>query len=263
MSDPFECLLDRFCREAAESVDPHYFRTRRQEFELVRMLAPDFFGRRYGRALELGCGIGFKALLATQIADHVDGVDMETPYHGFRAQEPSAEIGRALLEKAGVMNVHLFAGDLVSFMTARPNEYDLVYSDYLLEHVPDLPPLYDAMRTCLKPGGRILHVVPNTHDALIQMAKENLQPTLPGLFRVLKGFVKHRLLEGKKRYPKVKLNGMFIPITHSEFLDDYAEQFEVYRLESYVFPMMEAGFAISAIQPLREHSYAVSAEISK
>ena len=51
--------IEAFVEAAAQSVVPQYFRLRRLEFELLKMLSPEIFHSRFERALELGCGIGF------------------------------------------------------------------------------------------------------------------------------------------------------------------------------------------------------------
>ena len=259
MDNHFEELIGSFCRETSYCVGPSYFRVRKLEFELLRMLEPGYFSHVYERALELGCGIGFKALLTGKFARHIDAVDLDVPYHGFQSDQRAVDIGRKAMERIGVENIDFFAADYVEFMTKNVESYDLVYSDYLLEHVPNVPALCQAMFSCLRNGGRILHVVPNTHDALIQLVKENLQSSFRGLLRVLKGYL-NRILKGEKRHPKITASGLFVPITHSEFLEAFSDQLEVYRLEHYVFSMIEAGFMISAIHPTREHSFAIFAQ---
>ena len=86
MDDHFARLVALFCRETSHSVGPNYFRVRQLEFDLLRMLEPDFFSFAYEKALELGCGIGFKALLTSQFARHVDALDLDAPYHGFQSE---------------------------------------------------------------------------------------------------------------------------------------------------------------------------------
>lgn len=255
--DEHDRLTAAFCDAAARYVGPNYFRTRRLEFALQRMLLPHLFCDRYDRVLELGCGIGFKALLMSEFAEHVDAIDIDQPYHGFRANTSSVDIGRELFEEVGSNRIQLAVGDFSAFMNERPSQYDVVYSDYLFEHVPDLPPLCDAMRTALRPGGVALHILPNTHDALIQLAQENLQPTFRALKKVAKAGIKHAF-NGIRRRPKMTAAGYFVPETHSEFISDFRDQFEVYRMENYVFPMIEAGFRIDDIVPIREHSLCIS-----
>lgn len=256
-SAEFEARINAFCDEGASSVGPNYFRTRRLEFELQQMLLPDLYRTSYDRVLELGCGIGFKALLMSRFATRTDGIDVSAPYHGFATDLPAVERGKQILRKVGCDDVFLETGDYIGILAGRRSLYDFVYSDYLFEHVPDLPPLYQAMFECLKPRGTMVHVVPNTHDALIQLSKLNLLPKRSLLWPILRGYLA-RLRGGTNRHQKVTSSGWVVPITHSEFLTDYFDQFEVYRLENYVFPLIETGFRVSSIVPIREHSFAVA-----
>lgn len=245
-----------FQQAAVTFVGETYFRTRKLEFELQQMLLPQAFTKPFARVLELGCGIGYKALLMKAHAKRVEGIDIHEPYHGFKGREPAVVTGQKILGEIGSSGVHLTCANYVEYLKVRPDCYDLIYSDYLLEHVPDLPPLMCAVFNSLRQGGLAVHTVPNTHDALIQLATENLQPTWRALARVGKAYVR-RLMGGSKRHPRVTATGTFVPITHSEFINDYRKQFEVYRLENFVFPMMEAGFVIEAIVTTREHAYTI------
>ncbi|PIU41073.1 MAG: hypothetical protein COS99_06975 [Candidatus Omnitrophica bacterium CG07_land_8_20_14_0_80_42_15] len=259
MDSLFESKVEAFCRSTSDIVGSEYFRTRKLEFELLRMLARSFASNRFTNVLELGCGIGFKALLMSQYVAHIDAVDIDTAYHGFKSSKKSSDIARAAFENIGIKNIDIFSTDYAKFLNEHVNTYELIYSDYLLEHIPNITELCRYMYLGLVPGGKMLHIVPNTHDALIQFSKENLQPFLVAMARVMKGYF-NSAFGSLRRRPKRMFNGVFVPITHSEFIHDYAQQFEVYRIENYLFPMIEAGFEIVQILPLREHSCAIFAQ---
>lgn len=245
-----------FRQLAQPYVGEHYFRCRLLEFRLQQMLLHGIFCQKYRRALDLGCGIGYKALHMTCFADSVVGIDIGEPYHGFLANESAVAVGRRIISEIGCGDVSLFSANFIDHLSAHPSEYDLIYSDYLLEHVPDLPALYSAVSVALEEDGIFMNVVPNTHDALIQFALENMQPSLIGLARAIKGYVK-RIFGGAKRHPRLTPLGVLLPVTHSEFISDFREQFDVYRLESYINPMIEAGFIVEYVVPTREHAYTV------
>ena len=52
---------------------------------------------------------------------------------------------------------------------------------------------------------------------------------------------------------------LFTPITHSEFLPDYRQQFDVNSSDHYLFPMLRAGLRVLDIKPMREHAYGILA----
>jgi len=237
-------------------VGNNYFRTRMLEFRLQQMLLRETFSRQYRHALELGCGIGYKALQMTRFAQVVDGLDIGDPYHGFVADESAVVIGNRIFREIGCSQVNLVSSDFSDYLLKHPAAYDLIYSDYVLEHVPDLVALLSAVYVALEKDGIFMSVVPNTHDALIQLALENMQPSLRGIARVIKGYVK-QLLGGSKRHPRFTPMGIFVPVPHSEFISDFRKQFEVYRLENYVNPMIEAGLVVEAVVPTREHAYTI------
>lgn len=226
------------------------------EFRLQQMLLREIFSRQYQHALDLGCGIGYKALQMTRFANFVDGIDIGAPYHGFVADESAVAIGSRIFSEIGCSQVSLISSDFSDYLTKHPAAYDLIYSDYVLEHVPNLVDLLSAVYVALEKDGVFMNVVPNTHDALVQFALENMQPSLRGIARVMKGYVK-QFLGGNKRHSRFTAMGVFIPAPHSEFISDFRRQFEVYRLENYVNPMIEAGFVVEAVVPTREHAYTV------
>ena len=39
-----------------------------------------------------------------------------------------------------------------------------------------------------------------------------------------------------------------------EFIDDFSRQIDIYTLENYLFPMLDAGFRIEKIVSTREHN---------
>lgn len=236
-----------------------YCRARRNEFRLQRDLAPVGCFEPVERALELGCGVGYKAMLWSDFAGHVDGVDLPEPYHPLDAVRPSVEIGREALAAAGVDGVTLHAADLIEFMAARPASYDVVYSDYVLEHVPDLEPLLGATFDVLRPGGWAVHQIPTSVNASFILLQGNLRRGPRPLLSAIRATVRARL-RGERRHPRLTSRGWLVPMTHSEFIDSYADQFDLYRLERTIEPLLEVGFRVRAVTPAFEGSVSVFVE---
>jgi SAM-dependent methyltransferase len=250
-----DVLAARFTTAASEHVSPAYCRTRHHEFLLQRMLLPGVFSRDYEQALDLGCGVGFKALLLGDVAKVVHGVDIDTPYHGFVGKEPAAVAGQKILDAIGCSWATLTtANDFARFLGERERCYDLITSDYVVEHIADVAPLHSAICRALRPGGTVVHTIPNTHDAIEQFIRLNLRPSLRELAKAFVG-----VLRPRRRAQKITVLGILAPIPHSEFLLDYGAQFDVYRIEHNLFAMIEAGFEIASVVPTREHSYTVVA----
>jgi len=250
-----DTLIPHFEREAGSYLAPTYCRVRRNEFLLQRMLAPEIFDREYSRALDIGCGVGFKCLLLGEVAHEVDGIDLDAPYHGFPGSEPAAVFGQRLLSGIGCAWARLEAVHAYdAFLARHADTYDLIVSDYLVEHVADVAALHAAIHAALRPGGAVVHAVPNTHEALDQFVRLNARPSIREFAKAALG-----MLRRGTRAQKITGHGLLVPIPHSEFLTDYRRQLDVYRLEHNVFAMIEAGFEITRIVPTREHTYTVVA----
>lgn len=145
-------------------------------------------------------------------------------------------------------------GDTLPFLRERPARYDLIFSHFVLEHVENLDALVTETYKALKPGGRALHVVPNTHDTIIQLLLANLDPLWENIKRAWRN-------RGRKdRCDVRRMGNLFAPITHSEFIADYRKQFEVNSSEHYLFPFIAAGFKVRDIKPMREHAYGILLE---
>lgn len=158
------------------------------------------------------------------------------------------------MQQAGIANVTLNCGDTFDFLEQRDATYDMVLSVFVMEHVEEIDRLCHGISKTLKPGGKTLNIVPNTHDTIIQLLQKNLSPLIENLKTAWK------LRKSTARADGGRFGGMIAPITHSEFLSDYREQFAVNSLERYIFPMVRSGLVIRDIKPVREHSFAIVAE---
>lgn len=230
-----------------------YFDIRLMEYELMNGLLGIPKGQ---HALDIGCGIGLAAMYLSRNFKKVDGTDIPDIGVAFRVDRPSAIVGQEIIETLGINNVRLHCGDSIEFLERNKNTYDFIFSHFVLEHVPHLPPLMEAIYNSLVPGGRVVHIVPNTHDTIIQLLIKNLDPFLYKLRNAWR-------LRKERRRADGRLQGnLFVPLTHSEFIDDYREQFEVNAAEHYLFPMIQSGLIIRDIKPMREHATAILAERS-
>lgn len=246
---------NRFSAEAGIYFSRNYCYIRGNEFVLQRMLMPEIFSRQFENALEIGCGVGFKAFLLRDLAHKVVGIDIDRPYHGFPGNRPAAEHGQDVLVRLRCNNVHLEAvPDFIDYLKKHRSSFDLVVSDYVMEHIADVDALHSAIFQSLRPGGAVIHTLPNTHDALEQFVRLNAQSSWKQLAKSILGCFSPR-----KRTQKMAINGTLVPITHSEFLGDFGQQFDIYRLERNAYAMIDCGYEISRIVPTREHSYTIAA----
>lgn len=94
------------------------------------------------RLLEIGAGAGWQAMELARWGFDVAAVDVpDSNYSSARVWPVIEYDGRSL--------------------PFPSEEFDLIFSSNVLEHVEDLPALLDDMWRVLKPGGRMIHVVPS------------------------------------------------------------------------------------------------------
>jgi len=110
---------------------------------------------RKARILDFGCGMGhFLLYLKHSGYTNVEGID----------------VSRTQIEHChsiGLANAFL-TEDSLSYLTSRPNGYDLIAALDVFEHLPKdrVIPALKAARSALKPGGRFIMKVPNAAAAV-------------------------------------------------------------------------------------------------
>ncbi len=217
----------------------------------------EVFSKGGGRFLDVGCGMGLACVWAAQHFDTVDGCDLDQLDDAFKTSEPAVRVGAQIIDEIGMTNARLFAGDVAGFLSERKEHYDVLFSHFVLEHVEHLEELCALMFGALKSGGFSFHIVPNTHDTVNQLLVQNLVP-IEENENVLK-YLRETNAPGERMLKKTE-HGWYVPITHSEFISDYRAQFEVNSSEHFLFPLMESGFKVRDIKPMREHSYGILLE---
>lgn len=256
-SDRFSQNIRNFIAEAL----PHshwgerYFDIRLMELTLANSLFGNAFScRQRGSLLDIGCGIGLSSVYFADFFDVVDGTDINEIGVAFRVNKPAPKAGQEIINQLGLKRISLHCGDTLEFLASRYEKYDFIFSCFTLEHIEDLQSISDAMFRAMRSGSRMLHIVPNTHDTIIQLLQRNLEPIRQNLHSAWKNRLNTSRCDGR-------LEGtMFTPITHSEFVSNYKDQFEVNSTEHYLFPMLHSGFEILDIKPLREHAYGIFAQ---
>ncbi len=115
-----------------------YYRGHLLVAQALRELAP----RRGLDILDAGCGTGRAGALLRDLAGRLDGVDLSA----------------AMIEKAGAKNLydHLYKNEMVSFMTANRESYDVIASAATLIHFGDLAPVLRAAAGALRGGGLLV-----------------------------------------------------------------------------------------------------------
>jgi SAM-dependent methyltransferase len=228
---------------------PGYFRVQGLNFQLLRQLLSSYFSHRFGTILEIGCGTGLHSLFLSAHADHLVGIDIPGEYVDY-VQPPfssSAEMASFLVRDC-------FRVEWASFYEAFPDHtpladgsVDLAFSWTVLEHVPDLPPLFHELARVVKSGGLMVHVVPSVMSALMTLVQANVSAASGSRWSI-------------RRY--LRSPRWVIPQLHSEFLRGnatYNDQLDLYIGDTFVHAMLEAGFVIERLVWLRDFNVAVVA----
>jgi SAM-dependent methyltransferase len=133
-----------------------------------RALEMDAVGRVYdfaqaGRTLELGCGNAFASALIAGGRRQVVATDLYR--HDVHTHSVDLRHARRLLDGLDLdwCDVAAASGHSLPFANGA---FDLVFSLFVLEHVPDQSACLDEIRRVLAPGGVTVHAVPGTMWAI-------------------------------------------------------------------------------------------------
>jgi 2-polyprenyl-3-methyl-5-hydroxy-6-metoxy-1,4-benzoquinol methylase len=173
---------------------------------IVRTFSP--FIRR-GRALELGCEIGYMTEKLSKLVDHIDIVD--------GAQEFLDMTKERHISNASYFNC------LFEEFESKPI-YDWVFANHVLEHLQDVPTVLNMVKRVLKPSGYLFVTVPNAKALSRQLARHM------GVIKDLYELTPNDIRGGHRRvYDKVLLkremknNGLDIILQGGIFFKPFAD----------------------------------------
>lgn len=231
----------QFFRDNYQYFSPYedYFYLRFNEYKLIKSLFKNPFSG--NKVLEIGCGFGFNSLLLSFDADQVVGIDIPEKYPSLVVGDnaTSVEIAKEINSVLQIRNIDFKECWPTDITVCEDESVDMVFSEYVLEHIPDLDSSIKEMHRVLKRGGVMLHVVPITQDAVIQFINQNVANAEK---RSIKQLIKNIV------------RPVIIPACHSEFLTDLRDQMKLYSIENYTFRMQEIGFEIEEIKQGREQN---------
>jgi SAM-dependent methyltransferase len=111
------------------AADPRY---RYQEWKYDRLVDCLPKGRRFARALDLGCGLGLLSTRLASVADQVTGIDIA-----------QAAVDRAAARASAYGNISFVQGDALDIPSSFNGQFDLVAIADVLYYLP--PPITPAV----------------------------------------------------------------------------------------------------------------------
>ena len=137
--------------------DRSYFKLRSIEF--MHLVRTDIFNvMKDTTVLEIGCGNGFIASLMSKYCRKVIGIDL--PYEDRRSHSNGLERAREMVGSLGAGNVEIDGGSAEDIPCAD-NSVDIVFSQYVFDHIPDLNAALKEIDRILKDDGVVVTIVPN------------------------------------------------------------------------------------------------------
>ena len=223
---------------------PEYFRLRYNEFRVLRGLLPDLFREgQHEQGLEVGCGFGFQTALLTPYCRQLTAVDIPQEDHDYSPGEGTAlDAARRLVNDELCLDVR-FDHAWPDNLPVDTDSVDLLYSAYVLEHIPDLYAAWKETARVVREGGAVIHVVPSVDDAVLTFVSANIRPPWRQVTRGLFRRGPHRA--------RLAPTGAIVPPVHSEYARDFGEQIHIYSLEHYLFAAVEHGFTVERILQTR------------
>jgi SAM-dependent methyltransferase len=213
-------------RRDAFGVDEGYFPIRTAEFLLLLGKLGRVEDLQTRDVLEVGCGRGWSLRLWCTVARRVVGVDLP----------PAVAAARELLAAfpPGPGRVDLVPGRAED-LTGADGPFDLVVTQYTLEHVDDIPRTLRGLGTRVGPGGHVVHILNSLvdrHDWHIEYRRQ-CSP-----WRRLWASLRE---QGVTR--TLATLGAFTP-AHERRFGDFATETREYRLERWALRLMRAGFEV-------------------
>ena len=236
------------------------FRNMFYEYQMIRHYAASYMEGKES-FLEIGAASGYHLFNFAPHFNVAKGADIAW----YEATAP-AEGALSAIETAQEIvsqtdsRVSIHVGTIDSLPEAEC--FEVIFSNYLLEHIPDLPLFLDECYRRLAPGGVFIATVPNGYFLLRDIVRFNLdkRSLLKVAYRkLLNGWLKIRGKTIPFRYD-VTPNGWCIPNAHSEFCTSFIDQFEKrYELQNYLQPIMESGLEFVKVETPKDDTYLIIA----
>lgn len=127
-----------------------HFKDSKYDYTPKLQIVQQLTGSTSGRLLDFGCGWGYITYQANRLGWDAEGFDLAKPYAEFARQHLGLTIHTDL-----------------DYLTNRVNfnQYDIIFTHHVLEHLTNLRAILDNFYRLLKPNGLLVIVVPNAGSA--------------------------------------------------------------------------------------------------
>ena len=227
--DHYTPISDRFTRYTET------FHLRGTEFLLLTLKLRSLFPElHWKRVLDAGCGIGFGTLLWSLLANDVVGIDGAHEIKKAR---------RLIAERPELAQRIQFVEGVCEDLSPIAGQFDLIVTQYALEHFRNMDESIRQIHTHLAPGGHVLHIVPNVTNRHLWYIEYRASLRWWNRFRQS---VHHRGWWMTLKDPV----GYTPP--HDATRGDYASELANYRLEKWAEAILRNGAEIRDYFPTRD-----------
>lgn len=147
----------RKCRAELHDLElwRNYYLTRYLE---MRSVAAHWPVEHSENILEIGCGVGYVSVLLSSLTDKVYATDLPEADTGLHAV--GLRRTNEFLARTDVTNVESHGVDAQN-MPFEDESFDVIYSMFVMQHIPDRTKSVAEMHRVLRAGGYMVHLVPN------------------------------------------------------------------------------------------------------
>jgi ubiquinone/menaquinone biosynthesis C-methylase UbiE len=154
-------IYNKCCSELASfEIWKGYYKMRFEEFKNFYRLFPE---KHFTDSLEIGCGIGYQSAFLSCISDKVVASDIDLG--SMVKHSRGLEITRDFIAQTGINNINIVNANAES-LPFEDNSFDLIYSSYAFQYVPNKQTALAEIKRVLKPGGYFFCVVPSTGNRI-------------------------------------------------------------------------------------------------
>lgn len=143
---------------------PNYYKLRAKEMEALFSL---YRPASCGRALDIGSGMAFNALMLDRLYSDTVAADLYAP--DLHTHSLGMSVARSFLDKVPHKNIELVSARCEN-LPFRDNSFDTVFMIYVLEHIKDRSAALKEVRRVIKPGGEAVLLVPGFFERLLYPA---------------------------------------------------------------------------------------------